>query len=112
MTDYIFIPTPISVKPDTDGEYMALTAPEEKYSVRLYWNKKWLGRTKPTHYLRKVPRKEWERERMIGFVEWLRDNAYFHDTKEGQRWFLHCGPNNDGDGHTTADLLQTYLQSL
>lgn len=64
MTDYIYIPTPISEKPEKAGEYNVIMNNDAIgklfFNGTTWW--KCATRWAATHWLRPVPRSEYDRE--------------------------------------------------
>lgn len=120
MTDYIYLPVPIEDKPKETGWY-DFPGDTVVKAMSLYWDAEehewhdYPGQDESTyepidhtHYLRKVPRQEYDRERMIGFAEWIFIKGYYwNEDKKGWRHL-----EDAHTFHTTADLLQTYLETL
>lgn len=117
MTDYIFIPTPISEKPKEDFKGQLFIIDYDGFQRSIDWescNRKFPEAA--TFWLRKVPRQGYDREVREGFAEWVAKQGWLYN-KEKELWvrsrLVYNSFNKFEDQFApTADLLQTYLETL
>src|SRR5689334_11490125 len=60
MDNIVYVPTPVSVKPEKDGVYAVITEFSDEFSVRSYFNRSFTNYDgyKVTHWLRPVSASE------------------------------------------------------
>lgn len=90
LPDYLFIPTPISENPKEDFKGQIFIIDYDGFQRSIDWescNRKFPEAA--TFWLRKVPRQEWERERIDSLTDEQRMDIF-------NKYCTHCGSKDSG----------------